>query len=69
MWQRYGKVFLVPALTVVGVTAGAVGGAVAFDQWAARYLWPEAESLVVVQASPDRRPVERVSEDYPDNEE
>lgn len=46
------KLLLIPTIAVLGVTAGAVASAYAFDQVAARYLWPEPEDLIVQQASP-----------------
>jgi hypothetical protein len=62
-WQRYGKIFVIPAVAVLGITVGAVGGAVAFDQFAARYLWPEPENLVVQHASPSRDTAGQVAAD------
>ncbi|MEM1107971.1 MAG: hypothetical protein AAGH99_04690 [Planctomycetota bacterium] len=53
LWKKYGKLFVVPVLAIVGIGAGAVGGAYAIDQLGAKYLWPEPESLVVVQATPE----------------
>lgn len=52
MWQKYGKWFVLPTIAILGVSAGAVGGAVAFDQLANKYLWPEPENVVVTHAQP-----------------
>lgn len=52
MWKRYGKMFVVPTVAILGVSAGAIGGAFAFDQLASRYLWPEPEQVIVTHASP-----------------
>lgn len=51
-----GKWCLLPVAAVLGVSLGAVGGAVALDHFAAAYLWPEPEDLVVRQ-TPARLPV------------
>lgn len=53
LWKKYGKLFVIPVLAIVGIGAGAVGGAYAIDQLGAKYLWPEPENLVVVQATPE----------------
>ena len=58
MSKRTRKVFLIPAAMVLGVSVGAVGGAVAVDHLAARYLWPEPEDLVVPQTVASTDPVE-----------
>ena len=63
MWQRYGKWFVVPTVAILGVSAGAIGGAFAFDHYASKYLWPAPEDVVVSQAQPDRTAVVEVSED------
>ncbi|MEM7624343.1 MAG: hypothetical protein AAF333_01810 [Planctomycetota bacterium] len=52
MWQRYGKWFVVPTVAILGVSAGAIGGAFAFDQLASKYLWPAPEDVVVTHAQP-----------------
>lgn len=52
MWQRYGKWFVVPTVAILGVSAGAVGGAFAIDQLASKYLWPVPENVVVSHAQP-----------------
>ena len=61
-WKRYGKIFVVPAAAILGVSAGAVGGAVAFDQVASRYLWPAPENLVVSHAAPASHTVTQARE-------
>ena len=52
-WKKYGKLFVVPAAAIIGIGAGAVGGAYAIDQLAAKYLWPDPENLAVVHATPE----------------
>ncbi len=64
-WKKYGKLFIVPAAAIVGVGAGAVAGAYAIDQLAAKYLWPEPENLIVMHATPEpASPAEVVIEEY-----
>ncbi|MBB6429333.1 hypothetical protein [Algisphaera agarilytica] len=52
-WKKYGKLFVVPVVAILGIGAGAVGGAVAIDQLAAKYLWPEPVNIAVVHATPE----------------
>jgi len=52
-WKKYGKLFVLPAAAILGIGAGAVGGAYAIDQLAAKYLWPAPENLVVIHATPE----------------
>jgi len=61
-WKRYGKTFVVPVAAVLGVSAGAVGGAFAFDQVASRYLWPAPENLIVSHATPASHTVTQARE-------
>lgn len=64
-WKKYGKLFVVPAVAIVGIGAGAVGGAYALDQLAAKYLWPEPENLVVIHATPEPlSPSDEVIEEF-----
>lgn len=65
VWKNYGKLLVIPAVGIVGVGAGAVGGAFAFDHFAARYLWPPPENMVVIQAQPELvSPADEVIEIY-----
>ena len=51
MIKRYARTCLLPAMMVLCTATGAIAGAAAFDHYAAVYLWPEPEDLVVQQAS------------------
>lgn len=57
------KILLIPTLAILGVSAGAVASAYAFDQVASRYLWPEPENLVVQQAAQERQRAQPSLED------
>ena len=50
MHRRIGNMFIVPLVAIIGVAAGSVGGAYAFDHFASQYLWPEPEDLTVYHA-------------------
>ncbi|MEM9419907.1 MAG: hypothetical protein AAGA25_12775 [Planctomycetota bacterium] len=42
-----------PVVAILGIGAGAIGGAFAIDHFAAKYLWPEPENLAVIHATPE----------------
>lgn len=64
-WKKYGKLFVLPAAAILGVGVGAVGGAYAIDQLAAKYLWPAPENLIVLHATPEpMSPADQVIEEF-----